>query len=67
MALNFRILPSVLERKHHLSGPLALAIMNRLFELNWIKSGPIPRSIQMTDLGCSNIVDEEFGFDPTSL
>jgi DNA-binding transcriptional ArsR family regulator len=54
------------ERKHHLAGPLALAIMNRLHELNWIKNGSIPRSIQITDFGRRKIVDE-FGFDPTIL
>lgn len=54
------------ERKHHLAGPLALAIMNRLLDLNWIENGSIRRSIQITKVGRSKIMDE-FGFDPTTL
>jgi DNA-binding transcriptional ArsR family regulator len=54
------------ERKHHLAGPLALEIMNRLLDLKWIDKGPIRRSIQITEVGHSKIINE-FGFDPTNL
>jgi DNA-binding transcriptional ArsR family regulator len=53
-------------RKHHLSGPLALSITQRLIDLGWIERGAIRRSIQVTNLGRSAIC-KEFGFDPTSL
>ena len=54
------------ERKYHIAGPLALAIMNRLHDLNWIEKGAIRRSIQITEIGRSQIISE-FGFDPTTL
>ncbi len=39
------------ERQHHISGPLALAITKRLRELEWITSGPVRRSLQVTEWG----------------
>lgn len=53
-------------RKHHLAGPLALSITQRLIDLGWIERGAIHRSIQVTNLGRSAIRNE-FIFDPTSL
>ncbi|MFC7391475.1 ArsR/SmtB family transcription factor [Scopulibacillus cellulosilyticus] len=53
-------------RRHHIAGPLALAITERLIDLGWIQRGSIRRSIRMTELGHSKIL-EEFGIDSTSL
>lgn len=50
------------ERKHHLAGPLATNMMDRLFELK----GSIRRSIQITQTGRENIL-QMFGFDPECL
>lgn len=54
------------ERKHHLAGPLAANMMDRLFELNWISKSSIRRSIQITQTGRENIL-QMFGFDPECL
>jgi DNA-binding transcriptional ArsR family regulator len=53
-------------RKHHLAGPLSLLITQRLIDLGWIERGSIRRSIQVTNLGRSAILNE-YKFDPTSL
>jgi len=39
------------EQAHHLSGPLGAAITDRLFELEWITRGTVPRSIRVTAEG----------------
>jgi DNA-binding transcriptional ArsR family regulator len=39
------------EQAHHLSGPLGAAVTGRLFELEWITRGAVPRSIQLTAEG----------------
>lgn len=39
------------EQAHHLSGPLGAAVTDRLFELDWITRGVVPRSIQVTAEG----------------
>ncbi|ASK64186.1 transcriptional regulator [Virgibacillus phasianinus] len=53
-------------RKHHIAGPLALAITKRLLDLGWIEEGSTHRSIQVTEMGRSEIL-KEFGFDPISV
>ncbi|NRD80932.1 helix-turn-helix transcriptional regulator [Bacillus sp. BRMEA1] len=53
-------------RKHHLAGPLAISITQRLIDLGWVEKGAIRRSIQLTNLGRSAI-GNEFMFDPTTL
>lgn len=39
------------ERVHHIAGPVAVAITNRLLELGWIARGKIHRSIVLTERG----------------
>jgi DNA-binding transcriptional ArsR family regulator len=39
------------EQAHHLSGSLGAAVTDRLFELEWITRGVVPRSIQVTAEG----------------
>ncbi|MBB6730563.1 ArsR/SmtB family transcription factor [Cohnella zeiphila] len=51
-------------RKYHLAGPLAVVMMRRLFELEWIEKGLVPRSVRLTDRG-RTAFREEFGLDPT--
>ena len=36
------------EQAHHLAGPLGTAITTRLFELEWITRGAVPRSLHVT-------------------
>lgn len=50
------------ERRYHIGGPLALAITNRLLDLNWITHGRVRRSIQITESGKQKLPDE-FGID----
>jgi hypothetical protein len=45
------------EQAHHLSGPLGTAITDRLFELEWITRGVIPRSIQVTAEGAGGMTE----------
>jgi DNA-binding transcriptional ArsR family regulator len=51
-------------RKHHLAGPLAVALMKRLFELGWIEKGLVPRSVRLTDRGRTAFC-VEFELDPS--
>jgi DNA-binding transcriptional ArsR family regulator len=39
------------EQAHHLAGPLGTAITTRLFALEWISRGTVPRSVQLTKQG----------------
>jgi len=39
------------EQAHHLSGPLGTAVTDRLFELEWITRGIVPRSVRVTPEG----------------
>lgn len=39
------------ERRHHLSGAVGVALMNRAFELNWIARVPASRALRVTDRG----------------
>jgi len=45
------------EQAHHLSGPLGAAVTDRLFELEWITRGVVPRSIQVTAEGEQGIAE----------
>lgn len=45
------------EQAHHLSGPLGAAVTDRLFELEWITRGAVPRSIQVTAEGEQGIAE----------
>lgn len=45
------------EQAHHLSGPLGAAVTGRLFELEWITRGTVPRSIQLTAEGERGIAE----------
>jgi DNA-binding transcriptional ArsR family regulator len=44
------------EQAHHLAGPLGTAITHRFFELGWITSGKVPRSVQLTPTGESGLL-----------
>lgn len=39
------------ERRHHLAGPLAVALTKRLFELGWITRSPSSRAVRVTPAG----------------
>lgn len=45
------------EQAHHLSGPLGAAVTDRLFELEWITRGVVPRSVQVTVEGERGIAE----------
>ncbi|TCP29725.1 DNA-binding transcriptional ArsR family regulator [Scopulibacillus darangshiensis] len=67
--IDFNAIPQHLdwtERRHHIGGPLALAITRRLHDLGWIEDGPIRRSIKLTRVGRACMQDE-FGIDTDQL
>ncbi|MBM7646215.1 DNA-binding transcriptional ArsR family regulator [Scopulibacillus daqui] len=67
--IDFNAVPHHIDwtvRKHHIAGPLALAITERLFELGWIKRGSIQRSVQITEIGHTKML-ETFGIDTDAL
>jgi DNA-binding transcriptional ArsR family regulator len=39
------------EQAHHLAGPLGTAVTDRLFELDYLARGPVPRSVRLTPRG----------------
>ncbi len=39
------------ERRHHVAGPLAGRIAERLFELGWLRRLSTPRAVRLTDAG----------------
>jgi DNA-binding transcriptional ArsR family regulator len=39
------------ERHHHLAGPLARRLTERLFELDWLRRLSTPRAVRLTDAG----------------
>lgn len=39
------------ERRHHIAGPLAVALTKRLFEKEWITRVPSSRAVRLTDAG----------------
>jgi DNA-binding transcriptional ArsR family regulator len=46
------------ERVHHMAGPIALAVTKRLLELDWIRRGPVRRSIVVTTMGREKLAQE---------
>lgn len=46
------------ERVHHMAGPAARAVTERLLELGWIAKGPVRRSIVITELGSRKLAEE---------
>jgi len=67
--VNLNAIPQHIDwtvRKHHMAGPLALAITRRLLDLGWIEQGSIRRSIRITEKGRQKIF-KEFGIDTNSL
>jgi DNA-binding transcriptional ArsR family regulator len=51
------------EQRHHLAGGAAAALADRLFDLDWLRRGPSPRVVLVTDTGRTGFQDT-FGFDP---
>lgn len=45
------------ERRHHIAGPLAVALTRRLFELRWIERLPSSRAVRVTDAGHQGLRD----------
>lgn len=43
------------EERHHLSGALGAAIADRLFVLGWVRHGPSPRVVHLTDDGANGL------------
>jgi DNA-binding transcriptional ArsR family regulator len=39
------------ERRHHVAGPLARLLTERLFELDWLRRLPTPRAVRLTGTG----------------
>lgn len=39
------------EQRHHLAGALGTAVTERLFTVDWIRRGPRPRAVVLTDAG----------------
>ena len=39
------------EQAHHLAGPLGTAVTGRMFDLDWITRGTVPRSVRLTERG----------------
>ena len=50
------------ERVHHMAGPIALAVTTHLLELDWIRRGPVRRSIVVTTLGREKL-EQELGLN----
>lgn len=45
------------EQAHHLAGPLGTAITDRLFTLEWIVRGRVPRSVHVTPAGVRGLAE----------
>ncbi|CAM5274290.1 transcriptional regulator [Streptomyces spiroverticillatus] len=43
------------ERQHHLAGALGAALTARLFTLDWIRRGAVPRVVHLTDRGARGL------------
>ncbi|MFI7272396.1 ArsR/SmtB family transcription factor [Streptomyces sp. NPDC049879] len=43
------------EREHHLAGGLGAALAARLFDLDWVRRGPAPRVVRLTDAGAEGL------------
>jgi DNA-binding transcriptional ArsR family regulator len=53
------------EQRHHLAGGAAAALADRLFDLDWLRRGPSPRVVLVTDRGRTGLYDT-FGLDPAT-
>lgn len=45
------------ERRHHVAGPLAVALTRRLFELGWLTRLPSSRAVRVTEAGQTGLRD----------
>lgn len=43
------------EQAHHLAGTLGTAITERMFDLEWIERGRVPRSVHLTEAGAAEV------------
>ncbi|WP_019632398.1 ArsR/SmtB family transcription factor [Actinomadura atramentaria] len=43
------------ERRHHLSGALGAALLDRLFDLGWLRRGTSPRVVHVTEAGTAGL------------
>ncbi|MEJ2860774.1 ArsR/SmtB family transcription factor [Actinomycetospora flava] len=56
------------EQRHHLSGPLAAALLTRFDEDGWLRSSPGHRALTVTDAGVAGLADRlGVGWPPPSV
>ncbi len=51
------------EQRHHLAGPLGVAVARRLFELDWVRRTQQPRAVRLTEQG-EQALRTTFGLAP---
>ncbi|NEB78997.1 helix-turn-helix transcriptional regulator [Streptomyces sp. SID14478] len=51
------------EHRHHLAGGLGAALAARLFELDWVRWGTVPRAVHLTQAGATGL-EQAFGLAP---
>jgi DNA-binding transcriptional ArsR family regulator len=54
------------ERRHHLAGPLGVALMNRLCALGWVRRTKSSRAVQVTPKGWAGL-KEQLGVDARAV